>query len=67
MTQDNGSTPRGYLLFVWSPTGYTLRELDGEPPEVGDAIKDGERSLVVSKVGRSPYPNDSRVCVYSIG
>ena len=22
----------GYLLFVWSPSGYSLREMDGDPP-----------------------------------
>ena len=27
MPDQNGSGPRGYLLFVWSPSGYTLREL----------------------------------------
>jgi hypothetical protein len=64
MTEDNGSTPRGYLLFVWSPTGYTLREVDGEPPILGTEVEDG---LVVTKVGCSPYPRDSRVCVYSMG
>jgi hypothetical protein len=62
--EDNGSRPRGYLLFVWSPTGYTLRELDGEPPTVGAEVEEG---LVVAKVGSSPYPRDSRVCVYSMG
>ena len=64
MTADNGSKPRGYLLFVWSPTGYTLSELDGEPPIVGAEVEEG---LVVTKVGSSPYPRDSRVCVYSMG
>jgi hypothetical protein len=64
MTRDNGSTPRGYLLFVWSPTGYTLKEFDGEPPIVGAEVED---RLVVSKVGLSPYPRDARVCVYSMG
>ena len=29
---ENGTGQRGYLLFVWSPSGYTLRERDGEPP-----------------------------------
>ncbi len=67
MSEQNGGAPRGYLLFVWSPTGYTLRELEGEPPHVGDAIEDGERSLIVSKIGLSPLPGDSRTCVYSMG
>jgi hypothetical protein len=64
MADENGSGPRGYLLFVWSPTGYTLRELDGEPPAVGAEVDEG---LVVMNVGLSPYPHDSRVCVYSMG
>jgi len=64
MTEDNGSKPRGYLLFVWSPTGYTLKEMDGKPPAVGAEVEDG---LVVSKVGLSPLPGDTRACVYSMG
>ena len=32
-----GSAPmsdgNGYVLFVWSPAGYTLREMDGDLPE----------------------------------
>jgi hypothetical protein len=67
MPEQNGGAPRAYLLFVWSPTGYTLRELAGEPPRVGDEIEDGARSLVVSKVGLSPLPGDTRVCIYSMG
>ena len=64
MPEENGRGPRGYLLFVWSPTGYTIREVDGDPPIVGAEVEDG---LVVTKVGLSPYPRDSRVCVYSMG
>jgi len=25
----------GYLLFVWTPSGYELREHEGEPPALG--------------------------------
>ena len=57
----------GYLLFVWSPAGYTLREQTGEPPQVGDEIEEGDRTLVVSKVGASPLPGDDRTCVFSVG
>ena len=66
MASENGNS-RGYLLFVWSPAGYTLRELDGEPPAVGDEVEEGDRTLVVTKVGPSPFPADSRVCVFSLG
>jgi hypothetical protein len=64
MTEDNGSKPRSYLLFLWSPTGYTLRELDGEPPTVGVETEEG---LVVTKVGSSPYAGDARACAYTMG
>ena len=67
MPEQNGSGPRAYVLFVWSPTGYTLRELEGELPQVGDEVEEGERTLVISKVGVSPYPGDLRPCVYSMG
>jgi len=55
------------VLFVWSPAGYTLRELDGDAPHVGDELEDGGHVLVVSKVGVSPLPGDSRACAYSVG
>jgi hypothetical protein len=67
MAEENGSGRRGYLLFVWSPAGYTVRELEGEPPQVGREIEDDGRTLVVTKVGPSPYPADPRLCVYSLG
>jgi hypothetical protein len=55
-----------YVLFVWSPAGYTLRELDGDPPELGHEFEEGEQTLVVTKIGASPLPGDSRTCVFSI-
>jgi hypothetical protein len=58
---------RGYLLFVWSPTGYSLRELEGEPPSVGHEFEENGRTLVVTKIGPSPFPADTRPCVFSIG
>jgi hypothetical protein len=67
MSDGNGSGPRGYLLFVWSPTGYSLREREGDVPRVGDELEEDGRNLVVSKVGASPYPGDVRACVYSNG
>ena len=57
----------GYVLFVWSPAGYTLRELDGDPPQLGQELEDGDRTLVVNKIGASPLPGDTRTCVYSVG
>ncbi len=56
-----------YVLFVWSPAGYTLRELEGNPPHVGDELDDNGHTLVVSKIGASPLPGDDRTCAYSVG
>jgi hypothetical protein len=54
-----------HLLFVWKPSGYELREAEGEPPAVGSTVlvNDHEQQQVV-KVAPSPLPNDSRICVY---
>ena len=57
----------GYLLFVWSPSGYSLREIDGDPPQVGHEFEDDGRRLVVNKIGASPLPGDTRPCAYSVG
>ena len=59
------ASEQGYLVFVWSPTGYTLREQEGEPPTVGEEIEDGDRRLRVLKVGASPLPGDARPCVFT--
>jgi hypothetical protein len=64
MHEQNGGGRRGYVLFVWSPTGYSLREQPGEVPRVGDEVEEG---LVVTKVGPSPVPGDTRPCAYSMG
>jgi hypothetical protein len=54
-----------YLLFIWKPTGYELREEQGEPPAVGAEVEaDNGKLLRVTKVAPSPLPNDPRPCVY---
>lgn len=53
-----------YLLFVWKPTGYELREEHGEPPAVGAEVAADNATLRVTKIAPSPLPNDSRQCVY---
>ncbi|MDQ3992608.1 MAG: hypothetical protein M3229_03010 [Actinomycetota bacterium] len=55
----------GHLLFVSKPTGYELRERDGDAPEVGSTVElDEGASYWVSRVGPSPRPGDSRQCAY---
>jgi hypothetical protein len=66
--EENGSNSRHqYLLFAWSPGGYSLRERDGDPPEVGTELQDNGHELVVTKIGPSPLPGDSRPCAYTSG
>jgi len=64
MTEFDGTD---YLLFVWSPSGYRLRELHGELPHVGQELEEDGRTIVVSKIGTSPLPDDRRPCAYSVG
>jgi hypothetical protein len=55
------------VVFVWAPTGYELREQEGEPPKVGDTVDVDGRRLTITKLGVSPLPGDSRPCAYSVG
>jgi hypothetical protein len=56
----------GYLLFVSKPTGYELREADGDVPEVGADIEQDGQMLRVTKVAPSPLPGDRRPCAYLV-
>jgi len=53
-----------YLLFIWKPTGYELREGEGDPPAVGTEVDAGNGKLRVTKIAPSPLPNDDRPCAY---
>ena len=55
----------GYLLFISKPTGYELREREGDPPAVGEEVEEDELRLQVTKIATSPLPGDSRRCAYS--
>jgi len=67
MTDFNGNGGGAYVLFLWSPAGYTIREMQGELPDVGHEFDEGDRTLVVTKIGASPLPGDTRSCAFSIG
>ena len=54
-----------YILFVWSPSGWTLRLREGDVPAVGSTVEEDETMLRVSKVGPSPLPGDRRACAYT--
>jgi hypothetical protein len=53
-----------YLLFVWKPTGYELREAEGDVPSVGAEVEQDDQKLRVTKVAPSPLAGDARTCVY---
>jgi hypothetical protein len=53
-----------YLLFVSKPTGYELRERDGELPAVGTVLDEEEGRMLVTRTGPSPLPGDDRRCAY---
>jgi hypothetical protein len=54
-----------YVLFVPAPSGYQLVERSGSVPAPGDvlALEEGKGRYVVSRVIRSPLPDDTRPCV----
>jgi hypothetical protein len=54
----------GYLLFISKPTGYELREREGDLPALGEEVEDDELRLQVTKIATSPLPGDSRRCAY---
>ena len=56
-----------FLLYVWSPAGYTIRVLEGDLPHVGEEFDDDGRTIVINKVAASPFPGDARLCAYSFG
>ncbi len=64
MSEGNGSNA-GHLLFVWSPSGWTRQERDGEAPEAGATVEDGDRVLRVARLGPSPLPGDRRRCAFT--
>jgi hypothetical protein len=53
-----------YLLFVGKPTGYELRERDGEIPALGTVLDEEDGRMVVTRIGPSPLPGDDRRCAY---
>lgn len=59
------SAPEKHLLFVWKPTGYELRERDGELPKLGSVVDvdDGLRQEV-NRIAPSPLPGDGRRAAY---
>lgn len=53
-----------HLLFVWKPSGYELRERDGDAPGPGSEVEEDDVRMRVVKVAPSPLPGDERRCAY---
>jgi hypothetical protein len=53
-----------HLLFVSKPSGYELREAEGDAPAVGSRVEVDDREEQVVKLGPSPLPNDPRPCAF---
>ena len=41
--------------------------MDGELPEVGHEFDEDGLTLVITKIGASPLPGDTRPCAFSVG
>jgi hypothetical protein len=58
----------GHLVYAQLADRYVLVERDGDPPEP-DAIVElrevGDEKLLISRVGKSPLPNDPRPCAFA--
>ena len=66
MSDGNGNQQQaGYVLFIWSPSGWTLQQREGDPPAVGETVEAGETTLRVVKLGPSPLPGDRRRCAFT--
>ena len=55
-----------YLLFVSKPSGYELREQDGDAPQLGSSVEQDGETLRVTKLAPSPLPGDRRQCAYLV-
>ncbi len=53
-----------HLVFVWRPSGYELREREGEPPALGEEVEEDGTRMAVVKVASSPLPGDGRRTAY---
>ena len=62
---EDGRPQQGtHLRFVWSASGYELREHEGDVPGVGEEVEEDDQRLRVTKVAPSPLPGDLRRCAY---
>lgn len=55
----------GYVVFIAATGGYRIEEATGAPPACGSEIETAEGRLEVIRIGASPFPDDTRPCVFA--
>jgi hypothetical protein len=56
--------PPGHVLFYPTPDGYEVIEADEPPPPIGQLLLIDDGLFRVQRLGRSPFPQDRRPCLY---
>jgi hypothetical protein len=56
--------PPGHVLFVPSPDGYAIVEANDAPPPVGQLLLLDSGCFRAQRLGRSPFPQDRRPCLF---
>jgi chromosome segregation ATPase len=55
-------TSAGHVRLLARPDGYAISESEDPCPRPGDVVGNGAGECVVVRVGRSPFPGDTRRC-----
>lgn len=56
--------PPGHVLFLPTPDGYVVIEVESPPPAVGQLLLLDDGAFRVQRAGRSPFPRDLRPCLF---
>ena len=56
------ATSAGHVRLLARPDGYAISESEDPCPRMGDVVRVGIGECVVVRIGRSPYPGDTRRC-----
>ena len=67
-SQPDARAASGHLIYAQLAGRYVLVERDGAPPEPDTMLElpeIGEETVLVSRIGRSPLPNDPRPCAFA--
>jgi len=54
----------GHLLFLPTSDGYAIVEAGEQPPPAEQLLILNEGCYRIHRIGRSPFPNDRRPCLY---